>query len=127
MALPVIELDPNELRVLRKQTTHFIKQNPTDVTIERAGNRVPDGQGGFTQVPGAPGTPQRMRKVIQGGNVATRNIDGVEITPAFVFICEFDADIRTGDEFELGGLEYHVIFVRDDRRYETWAEVAQRG
>lgn len=120
-------VDEQENRVNRRNTTYFIDQHPMTVPLTRPGKRVADGAGGYTTDPGPEVVPQKMRKIIQGGNVASRNIDGQEITPAFVFIGEWDADIKTGDEFKIDNIEYHVIYVRDDRRYETWAEVAQRG
>lgn len=122
-------MDSVEVRTLRRQTDHFIAQDSTTIIPHRAGSRNPDGAGGYTQEDGGDRDPIVARKVIQGGNMASRNIDGEEITPAFVFICKWDADLATGDTFKLKGIEYRVIFVRDrnDNSYETWAEVAQRG
>jgi hypothetical protein len=78
--------------------------------------------------PGDPIEPQTMRLIIQGGNVASRNIDGEEISPAFVLIGEWDADLKLSDVFIQDGRNYEVMYIRDtDRRYEMWAEVVYRG
>jgi hypothetical protein len=116
-----------ELKVARRQTTHFIAQNPIDVTITRGGQREPDGAGGYKVTPGPAVETQKMRKVIQSKSMASRNIDGEEISPEFVFIGEWDADIKKGDVIVISSRNYEVVFVRDDPPYETWAEVVYRG
>lgn len=120
--------DPIELRVNRRQTLAFIAANKEDITITRGGGRAPDGAGGWTKVPvGDPIPPQAFRLIPQGGNVQARNIDGEQIKPAYVMIGAHDADIKIGDTFTHSSRDYDVIFVREDRDYETWAEVVHRG
>lgn len=124
---PTSTPDSRELKVLRKQTHRFIAENPEDVTLRRNATRTGDGAGGWTTTPGTPIPPQRVRLVIQGGNVASRNLDGEEVSPAYVMLAEYDADVEIGDVFTLAGRDYKIHFVREDRDYEVWAEVIDHG
>jgi len=122
--------DSREMAVLRKQTIRFVKENATVVQIQRGTGMVPDGAGGWTPAPGStPIDPQEFRLIIQNtsGYTATRNIDGETISPAFVMIGMYDANVQEGDTFVLDGNGYRVSFVRDDKRYETWSEVEYLG
>jgi hypothetical protein len=124
---PIGVNDP-ELAVMRRQTSNFIKAKPTTVTLLRGGTRDSDGAGGFRVTPGPPIGAQVVRLIPQGGNVASRNIDGEEINPAYVMIAGWDADVKKGDVFERNGRNHEVMFVRpDEHKYETWAEVVYRG
>ena len=120
-------MDSLELKVNRKNTEAFISERPETITITRGGSRTSDGAGGWTTTPGAPIQPQTFRLIIQGGNVASRNIDGEEIKPAYVMVGRHDADLKTGDMFVKDGRNYDVVYVRDNRDYEVWAEVVYRG
>lgn len=121
-------VDSTELRVLRNQTTHFINENPEDITLLRGGTRTSDGAGGWSVAPGPAIPTQTFRLIIQQkGENASRNIDGEDIHPEYVLIGQWDASIENGDVFIKDERNYEVMFVRDDRRYETWAEVVYRG
>lgn len=122
-------MDSRELAVMRKQTEHFIRDNPEQITLTRGGGRTSDGAGGYKVEPGDPGEPQIMRLVPQDlrSGVQSRNVDGEEVSPAYVLIGKHDADIKKDDVFTRNGRNYEVTWVRDDRRYETWAEVIYRG
>ncbi len=119
--------DTRELAVMRKQTKHFIRTAQTVITILRGGEKVPDGAGGYTTEPGEPIDPQEFRLILQGGNVASKNIDGEEIQPSYVLLGLWDADIEPEDTFVLDGRNYEVDFVRRPNGYETWAEVTYHG
>lgn len=121
-------MDSRELAVMRRQTDHFIKDNPVSLVMTRGGSREPDGAGGYTTVPGDAIQPQTMRLVPQQeGALQSRNVDGEEVSPEYVLIGKHDADIKTGDMFVRANRNYEVIWVRPDRRYEAWAEVVYRG
>lgn len=120
--------DSRELAVLRKQTLHFIRSNPDDIAFNRGADKVSDGAGGWTWGPGgATLEPQQMRLIPVGGRVQSRNVNGEEVTPAYVLIAAHDADVDMDDTFDHNGRMYEVIFIREDRRYETWLEVVYRG
>ena len=73
--------------------------------------------------------PQIMRLITQmeGVTVVRSSLDGEEISPDFVLLGDYDADILADDWFELDDRIYDVKMVREDRRYETWAAVEYRG
>lgn len=118
---------PEDLVTLRKQTLEFINFNPKLVALQRSDMQA-DGSGGvkpqLTTL-----TAQTFRQVTQptGQQVFRRTIDGQEVKPEFVLICPYDADVRHGDWYYNSGVKYEIVYVRDDRRYEAWAEVAYRG
>lgn len=123
--------EPLELSVLRKQTKQFIDNNPSQVVFQR-GTRVSNGKGGYTTTY-ADVAEQTVRIIMaSAGNahVASRNIDGEEIQPAFVVLGLWDADISNNDKFTYQGRDYSVMYVRGagaPRAYETWAEVKYVG
>lgn len=116
-----------ELAVLRKQTKSFIDENPISILLLRT-VKSSDGAGGTTSAPADPAVdPQTFRKIIQTKGNDARDIDNERVRPEFVLIGLFDADIKSGDRFMLNAIKYKVEYVRDDRRYETWAEVVLDG
>jgi hypothetical protein len=120
---------PKENEVLRRQTKQFIEEYPMEILLQRS-DMVPDGSGGFKATLGTvPAGAQTFRQVTQATNtgVFRRALDGEEVQPDFVLIGEHDADVRIGDWYMKDGAKHEVVYVRDDRRYETWVEVKYRG
>ena len=118
---------PTELEVMRSQTKQFIAHYPKDISLQRA-DMVSDGSGGVkATLETLPA--QTFRQITQPTNtqVFRRTIDGQEVTPDFVLLGEYDVDVKDGDWYMADGRKFEVVYVRDDRRYETWAEVAYRG
>ena len=118
---------PTEEQVMRKQTKAFIAVYPKQIALQRA-DMVADGSGGVkATLETLPA--QTFRQITQPTNtqVFRRTIDGQEVTPDFVLLGEHDVDIKPGDWYMVDGLKHEIVYVRDDRRYETWAEVAYRG
>jgi hypothetical protein len=123
-------MDTVERAVMRKQTKQFIDDNPITVTLYRPGAQHSDGAGGVTWDPGTDLAPQVMRLITKnqaGDSVSRTNVDGTTVQPDFVLLGEYDADVKNGDTFQLDGVEARVLYVRNDRRYETWAEVYRHG
>jgi hypothetical protein len=118
---------PEDLATLRKQTAEFIGYNPVIINLQRATTES-DGAGGVRRTLGPVGD-QTFRKITQNTSTAVfrRTIDGQEVQPEFVLLGMHSADIKNGDWFYQDGIKYEVVYVRDDRRYETWGEVAYRG
>ena len=118
-----------ELRVMRQQTHEFIAWNSRLITLRWPG-KVADGMGGWRTVEPTPAlVPQIMRLITQmeGVTVVRSSLDGEEISPDFVLLGDYDAEILADDWFEIDGRIYDVKMVREDRRYETWAAVEYRG
>lgn len=119
---------PEDLITLRKQTLQFIGYNPVEVSLLRP-NRTADGSGGWIEGEPTELAPQTFRQITQSTNsqVFSRTIDGEEVQPDFVLLGAYDADVQTGDHYLVGEIRYDIVYVRTDRRYETWAEVVYRG
>lgn len=118
---------PEDLVKMRKDTKEFIGYNPVDIVLNRH-DMVADGAGGVKRTL-VPLNPQTFRIITQATReqVFRRTVDGIEVQPEFVLLGEYDADIKHGDWYMRSGIKYEVVYVRDDRRYETWGEVAYRG
>ena len=118
---------PTENEVMRKQTASFIAIYPQAISLVRA-VMVPDGSGG---VKGTLSTlaAQTFRQITQATNTSVfrRTIDGEEVQPDFVLLGAWDADVKIGDWYMKEGAKHEIVYVREDRRYETWAEVKYRG
>ena len=117
----------SENEVMRKQTKEFIAIYPQSLVLTRS-EMVSDGSGGvvgtLTSLPA-----QTFRQITQPTNtqVFRRTIDGEEVQPDFVLLGEYDADVKIGDWYMKEGAKHEVVYVKDDRRYQTWAEVKYRG
>lgn len=117
----------SENEVMRKQTTAFIAVYPQSLILMRS-DMVADGSGGVKATL-TPLDPQTFRQITQPTNtqVFRRTIDGEEVQPDFVILGEYNADVQIGDWYMKDGAKHEVVYVKDDRRYETWAEVKYRG
>lgn len=117
----------SENEVMRKQTKSFIAIYPQQISLTRP-DMVPDGSGGFKHTLDTL-SPQTFRQITQptSTDVFRRTIDGEEVTPDFVLLGEWDVDVKSGDWYMKDGGKHEIVYVKDDRRYETWAEVKYRG
>lgn len=118
----------SENEVMRRQTKHFINVYPLSIALVRT-VMTPDGSGGVKSLGPDPLDPQTFRQITQptSPQVLRRTIDGEEVQPDFVLLGEWDADIQVGDWYMKDGAKHEVVYVKEDRRYETWAEVKYRG
>jgi hypothetical protein len=117
----------SENEVMRKQTAEFIAVYPLVIILVRPGAED-DGAGGTRPDPEAL-EPQIFRQITQptSPQVFTRTIDGEEVKPDFVLLGEWNVDVQIGDYYFKDGAKHEVAYVKEDRRYETWAEVVYRG
>jgi hypothetical protein len=116
-----------EVEVLRVNTKAYIDAAPTSIIISRA-MWVSDGSGG--RIPGTPTELEPQRVAFHAAALALpvrRTLDGIEITPEYLLLGTWDADIERGDTFFVDGVKYEVAFVQPDRSYEVRAEVVYRG
>lgn len=118
----------SENEMMRKQTTAFIAVYPQVIALVRTA-MVADGSGGVKSSGPSPLGPQTFRQITQPTNtgVFRRTIDGEEVSPDFVLLGEWDADVAIGDWYMKDGAKHEIVYVKEDRRYETWAEVKYRG
>lgn len=110
------------LGVLRQQTKQFINENPTDISLIR-GIKVPDGAGGNT-FDTVDLLPQTMRIIEQQESdaVERQSVGGKVVRPILNLLCEYDADVRRGDQFTWQGLTVQVVWVTNTG-YAITAEV----
>jgi hypothetical protein len=72
-----------------------------------------------------------MRMVPLQDAVATRSerttADGVQVTPSYMLLGNWDANVARFDSFTLDGRRYEIVFIQQNRQYECKAEVAYLG
>jgi len=122
-------LNWKELRLLRKQTAQFIAANQSNIVLKRP-VYVDDDQGGELNDHDDLIDEQPLRLIAQASgrqNLETHTIDGALVTPNYVLLGKYTANIENGDWFTFDGIRHDVIFVRPDKRYEVVAEVLRRG
>jgi hypothetical protein len=119
-----------ELAVQRQLTAAFIAADDCEVTLYRS-SVTPDGAGGEVRGEPTPLAPQVFRLIPQGGTGAdskerfTR--DGQAVSPDYILLGDHQADMQRWDTFTLGGRQYELVFVNQNRQYETKAEVVYRA
>ena len=124
-------LNWKELRLLRKQTAQFIAANQVDLALHRPVFND-DGAGGIERDDDQVLSAQAMRLIQQAAgrfSLERRTLDGQTVTPNYVLMAKYDADMKPGDTFTMGDPDkyYEVVWVREDRRYKTEGEVVYRG
>lgn len=118
--------DP-ELRAQRLNTTAFVKADAKAIVLYRS-SRVSDGAGGTVE-----GTPealpeQTMRLLPLGDGAEERfTLNGQAVRPTYMLMGPHDADMERWDELVLADGRYQVVFVNENRQYQTKGEVAYRG
>lgn len=116
-----------ELTFNRKNTTAFIAARPSAVILNRRA-KTPNGSGGYVLGPATPLVSQVMRLIpMQPGAVERQTQDGKVVTPGYALLAVWDANMQRGDLFTLGGRRYEVVFIAENRDYETKGEVVYLG
>jgi hypothetical protein len=121
-----------ELLAQRRQTVAAIKLDPTTAAFKRR-TTVPDNSGGTRPGPVTTLMEQTFTIVEPTTQLPERRTaDGVAITPEYVLVGRWDADVLRGDWWFVNGVKYEIVFVHDNhlpenQRYQVKAEVAQRG
>ena len=120
-----------EIAGLRRGTTAFIEHDPRDVALWRV-VAVPNGSGGFLPAVGGYIYPQRMRLIptdANGGTGTERRLgDGTLVTPNWVLLGEWNAEVRREDRFAFpDGRIARIVYVQEKRAYQTKAEVVLVG
>lgn len=116
-----------ELRAQRRVTDMFIKADQLDIVLERS-TRTSDGAGGVTSGVPTPLPAQVMRLIPrQDGATERTTADGQMVSPSYTLMGYHDADMQRWDEFTHDGHRYQVVFINENRQYETKGEVAYLG
>lgn len=117
-----------ELKVLRYNTQEFIAADSREVVLLRS-TRVSNGTGGTRPSPAVPQPAQTMRVLPQAASTAVERtaVDGQVVTPSWVLLGTFSADMKRGDRFALAdGSTGEVVYVHEKRQYQVKGEVAVR-
>lgn len=120
-----------EVRINRRVTEQFIKADP--VVLELQGHTLVKKAGGGRKLePNEGKKSAQMFRLIPQTDVqpSVQTPDGIQLTPTFVLLGRFDADLNRWDTFELNGHSYQVVStVRPEHsimnRYEVKADVAR--
>lgn len=120
---PVLDPQPGEINVLRRQTYHYINQNPTDVVLLRT-VEVDDGAGGRLPSSETAINSQLVRIIQANESEATERVnqDGKTVRPTLNMLMKWDADVMRGDRFTWRGMRCEVVYITD-MGYEKVAEV----
>jgi hypothetical protein len=120
-------ISATELALQRKLTKNFIKADSMNVVLMRS-PMVSDGEGGTTRGAPVPLPVQVMRLIpAQDGAPERLTSDGVQISPKYMLMGVWDADMDRWDRFTVAGQVYEVVSVNQNLQYETKGEVAYLG
>lgn len=114
-----------EAAVQRQLTAWFIAADVEAVVLERP-TKTSNGAGGFKKT-FAPLAPQEMRLIPQGSGVERNLEDGRVVASTHVLMGNYGADMLRGDTFSLGGRDYEIVFINENREYEVKGEVILVG
>jgi hypothetical protein len=116
-----------ELAIQRRLTEQFIKADSLEIVLYRS-TPVADGKGGYTHSAPAPLPAQTMRLIPLGDGATERlTANGQAVSPQYMLMGLYDADMQRFDSFTVGNDRYDVVFVNENRQYETKGEVYFRG
>jgi hypothetical protein len=120
---------PNaELNMQRNLTVMFIEADPLEIQLLRP-TWGSDGAGGRIRTGTANvGGLQRMRLIPLGDGAAERlTADGKEVSPNYMLMGLFSADMQRWDEFTIDSRRYQIVFINQNKQYEIKGEVAYLG
>lgn len=116
-----------ELEMQRRLTLGFLAADSREITIQRR-PRTSDGAGGTVAGDPVSLPPQDFRLLpSEDGATARTTAEGETATPEYMLLGRWDADLQRFDEFEIDGRRFQVIFITENRQYETKGEVTYLG
>lgn len=120
----------DELAVLRVNTRAFILADPRSVVLQRS-LPVDTGTGGTRPSAPVPQPAQTMRLIPTDASVGSterRLPDGSVVTPTWVLLGEYNANMLRGDTFDLpDGSTGEVVYIQEKTSYQKKGEVVTRG
>jgi hypothetical protein len=117
-----------EVKIQRRLTIDFIEADPLELQLMRP-VRTEDGAGGYeTGDPVPVGGLQRLRLIPLGDGAQERLMaDGRQVSPSYMLMGPYNANMQRWDTFELRGDRYQIIFINQNTQYEVKGEVAYLG
>ncbi len=120
-------ISAGELELQRRLTLGFLAADAREIVIQRR-PRTSDGAGGTVLGSPADLAPQYFRLLpSEDGATARTTAEGETATPEYMLLGRWDADLQRFDEFEIDGRRFQVIFITENRQYETKGEVTYLG
>jgi hypothetical protein len=117
---------PGELAIERRLTSEFIAADSVVISLVRK-LKVPDGKGGY-RLSDVPLAPQTLRLIPSGDGATERTTtDGKAVSPDYMLMGTYLADMQRGDVFLLGDRRYEVVFINENKQYQIKGEVAYRA
>lgn len=116
-----------EAKIQRRLTEEFIAADIVTIELSRR-PRTPNGAGGVKTGSPVSVAAQKFRLIPSGDGAAERmTADGRAVTPSYMLMGEYNANMQRFDEFELDGRRYQIVFINANRAYETKGEAAYLG
>lgn len=120
-------ISADELTYLRTNTKAFIDADFKDITLERR-TKTDNGSGGYEESYAPLMVAQRMRLIPSNNKLPERQtLDGEVVSPEYVLLAEWDANMQRWDKFVDQGHRYQVLFVHEKSSYERKGEVKYLG
>lgn len=115
-----------EVAAQRAITAAFVAADAFSCVLTRE-QRVPDGEGGYTTEI-APIGAQALRLVpLQDATQDRTDATGNVVSPGYMLVGKWTADIARGDEFTKDERRYQVVFVLENQQYQVKGEVIYLG
>lgn len=118
-----------EVRALRRQTREFIKADMRLISLWRTDDWIPNGTGGYLPSGIIAIYEQEMRLIPYTSlGVSRERLEGTVLTPSWVLLGEYNAEMRAGDMFFMpDGTVAEILLVEEKRLYQTKGEVIIRA
>lgn len=115
-----------EVAAQRAITAAFVDADRFSCVLTRE-QRVSDGEGGYTTEL-APIAAQWLRLVpLQDATQDRTDNAGNIVSPGYMLVGRYSADIQRGDIFTKEGRRYEVVFVLENQQYQVKGEVTYLG
>lgn len=116
-----------ELELQRRLTLGFLLADAQQIILQRP-VRTSDGAGGTVVSSTISLPPQTFRLLpSEDGATARTTAEGETATPEYMLLGRWDADLERFDEFQIGGRRFQVVFITENRQYESKGEVTYLG
>lgn len=114
-----------EAAVQRMLTKSFVDADAETVILQ-ALSKVGNGAGGFRESR-VPRAPQTMRLIPLGSGQERTLTDGSVVSAQYALLGYYGSAMERLDEFTLAGKNYRIVFVNENREYETKGEAILVG
>lgn len=115
-----------EVAAQRRITAAFVDADRFSCVLTRE-QRVPDGEGGYTNELAQIGAQWLRLVPLQDATQDRTDATGNVVSPGYMLIGPYSADIKRGDTFTKEGRRYEVVFILENQQYQVKGEVTYLG